>query len=65
MNKMAVNRVFEEMGMQTAFNAAISLDTIAHTAEAMREFNRIAREQGLRAALEANEGPFRESPRPF
>ena len=65
MNKMAVNRVFEEMGMQTAFNAAISLDTIAHTAEAMQEFNRISREQGLKAALEANEGPFRQTPRPF
>ncbi|HUV44309.1 MAG TPA: crotonase/enoyl-CoA hydratase family protein [Dehalococcoidales bacterium] len=65
MNKLAVNRVFEEMGMRNAFNAANAFDTIAHTAEAMQEFNRIAREQGLRAALEANEGPFRQSPRPF
>jgi enoyl-CoA hydratase len=65
MNKLAVNRVFEEMGMRNAFNAANAFDTIAHTAEAMQEFNRIAREQGLRAALEANESPFRQSPRPF
>ena len=65
MNKLAVNRVFEEMGMRTVFDAAISLDTIAHTAEAMQEFNRISREQGLKSALEANEGPFRQSPRPF
>jgi len=65
MNKLAVNRVFEEMGMRNAFNAANAYDTIAHTAEAMQEFNRIAREQGLRSALEANEGPFGQSPRPF
>ena len=65
MNKLAVNRVFEEMGMRNAFNAANAFDTIAHTAEAMQDFNRIAQEQGLRAALEANEGPFRQSPRPF
>ena len=65
MNKLAVNRVFEEMGMRNSFNAANALDTIAHTAPAMQEFNKIAREQGLRAALEANEGPFRQSPRPF
>jgi enoyl-CoA hydratase len=65
MNKLAVNRVFEEMGMRNAFNASNAYDTIAHTAEAMQEFNRIAREQGLKTALEANEGPFRQSPRPF
>ena len=65
MNKLAVNRVFEEMGMRNVFNAAISLDTIAHTNEAGREFSRIKNEQGLKAALEANEGPFRQSPRPF
>jgi enoyl-CoA hydratase len=65
MNKLAVNRVFEEMGMRNAFNAAISLDTIAHTSEAGREFGRIAREQGFKAALAANEAPFREFPRPF
>lgn len=65
MNKLAVNRAFEEMGLRNTFNAANTLDTVAHTAEAMQEFNRVAREQGLRAALAANEGPFRESPRPF
>lgn len=65
MNKLAVNRVFEEMGLRNTFNAANTYDTIAHTAEAMQEFNRIAREQGLKTALAANEGPFRQSPRPF
>ncbi len=65
MNKMAVNRVFEEMGRRTAFDAAMDLDTIAHTAEAMQEFNRLSREEGLKSALEANEAPFRQSPRPF
>ena len=65
MNKLAVNRVFEEMGMRNAFNAANSFDTIAHTSKATQEFNQIVREQGLKSALVANEGPFRQSPRPF
>lgn len=65
MNKLAVNRVFEEMGMCNAFSAATALDTIAHTSEAMKQFVRIALEKGLGAALEDNEGPFRASPRPF
>ncbi len=64
-NKMAVNRVFDEMGMRTAFDAAMDLDTIAHTAEAVQEFSRLSREEGLKSALEANEAPFRQSPRPF
>ena len=65
MNKLTINRVFEEMGMRNAFNAANTLDTVAHTAKAMQDFLKISREEGLKAALEANEGPFRASPRPF
>jgi enoyl-CoA hydratase len=65
MNKMAVNRVFETMGMRSAFDSAIEMDTIAHTATAMQDFNRISREEGLKSALENNEGPFRDTPRPW
>jgi enoyl-CoA hydratase len=65
MNKLAVNRVFEEMGLRNAFSGANALDTIAHTSDAMHQFVRIALEKGLGAALEDNEGPFRASPRPF
>ena len=65
MNKLAINRVFEEMGMRNVFNAANTLDTVAHTAKAMQDFLRTSREEGLKAALEENEGPFRASPRPF
>ena len=65
MNKFAINQVFEEMGLKNAFNTANSFDTIAHTAKAMQDFLKTSREQGLKAALAENEGPFRESPRPF
>ncbi len=65
MNKFAINQVFEEMGLKNAFNTANSLDTIAHTAKAMQDFQKTSREQGLKAALAENEGPFRKSPRPF
>jgi len=65
MNKLAINRVFEEMGLRNAFDAANALDTISHTAKAMQDFLKTSREQGLRTALSENEGPFRESPRPF
>jgi len=65
MNKFTINRVFEEMGLKNAFNAANSLDTIAHTAKAMQDFLKTSREQGLKAALAENEGPFQASPRSF
>lgn len=65
MNKLAINKVFEEMGMRNVFNAAITLDTIAHTSQAMRDFLRISGEEGLKAALEVSDGPFKASPRPF
>ena len=65
MNKFAINQVFEEMGLKNAFNTANSFDTIAHTAKAMQDFLKTSREQGLKAALAENEGPFRKSPRPF
>lgn len=65
MNKFAVNQVYEEMGLRGAFTAANAFDTISHTAKAMQDFMKTSREQGLKAALAENEGPFRESPRPF
>ena len=38
---------------------ALEHDAIAHLAPEALEFNRIAQEQGLKAALEWRDGPFR------
>lgn len=65
MNKAAINRVFEEMGMRNAFNANISLDAISHLTKPVQDFRKMAEEKGLKAALAENEAPFKASPRPF
>jgi len=65
MNKAAINRVFEEMGVRNAFNASVLLDTIVHTTKPVQDFLRMAKEKGLKAALAENEAPFKTLPRPF
>ena len=65
MNKFAVNRAYEAMGLNQARDVANSLDTIAHTAEVLNTFAKTARKDGLKVALEENEAPFHVAPRPF
>jgi len=65
MNKAAINRVYEEMGMKNAFSASILLDTIAHTTGAVQDFLQAAKEKGLKNALAENEAPFKAAPKPF
>jgi hypothetical protein len=65
MNKLAVNQVYENMGLSSVFDAANRLDTISHTSKACQDFYKTSREQGFKAALRENEEPFRDSPRPF
>ncbi len=64
-NKMAINRVIEEMGLRNALNTGMQLDVIAHQTRAIQGFRQLAEEKGLKAALEASEAPFKATPRPF
>lgn len=64
-NKLAVNRVYESMGLRQATDAANSLDVMAHQAEIMHQFLKTSRADGLKAALAENDAPFRDTPRPF
>ncbi|MDD5127719.1 MAG: enoyl-CoA hydratase-related protein [Dehalococcoidales bacterium] len=65
LNKAAINAVAEEMGLRNALNIGIQLDTISHTTKAVQDFRRTAEEKGLKAALAANEAPFKNAPKPF
>ena len=59
-NKQIVNKGVELMGRSLLQQIAAEHDAIAHLAPEALEFNRIAQEQGLKAALEWRDGPFRE-----
>jgi len=65
LNKAAINRVYEEMGLRNVFNSLMELDVISHNTKAVQDFRKMSEEQGLKAALAANEGPFQKLPRPF
>ncbi len=64
-NKFAINRVIEEMGMKRVLDAVMALDVISHRSKPVQEFRRAAEEKGLKNALADNEAPFRATPRPF
>lgn len=59
-NKQIVNKGVELMGRSLLQQIAAEHDAIAHLAPEALEFNRLAQEQGLKAALEWRDGPFRE-----
>ena len=59
-NKGIVNRALELMGRGLLQQLAAETDAIAHRAPVAHEFNCIADERGLKAALEWRDGPFRE-----
>ena len=58
-NKYVVNKGLELMGRSLLQQIALEHDAMAHLAPEALEFNRIAQEQGLKAALEWRDGPFR------
>jgi enoyl-CoA hydratase len=60
MHKHNVNRWFEIMGLRTAASEGAEFDSIYHALPAAQEFGQIARERGLKAALEWRDRPFRE-----
>lgn len=57
-NKRICNLALELMGARTVQRMAAEMDGRAHQAEAVREWGRISREQGLKAALEARDSKF-------
>lgn len=59
-NKAIVNKGLELMGRTLLQQIALEHDAIAHLAPEALAFNRLAQEQGLRAALEWRDGPFRD-----
>ncbi len=59
-NKSIVNKAMDLMGRSTLQHIAAETDAIAHQAPIVKEFSRIAREEGLKAALDWRDGPFRD-----
>ena len=60
-HKHVVNRCFEVMGIRTGVAEGAEFDAIYHETPAAAAFSKIAREQGLKAAFEWRDKPFRES----
>lgn len=59
--KVAINRTFEIMGLREALWYNLEMDTLIETAETPErvEFDRLRREQGLKAALACRDARFR------
>ncbi|MGO9058856.1 MAG: enoyl-CoA hydratase-related protein [Candidatus Binataceae bacterium] len=58
LHKAAVNRYLEITGIRAAEQSAADLDVIAHETDTVRNWMRMIKEKGLKAALEARDGPF-------
>ena len=63
MTKRAINRTYEIMGMRQALLQALETDILIETSGGPErtEFNRIRREQGLKAALAWRDARFRRT----
>ena len=59
-NKRSVNRQYEIMGIRTGLMSGTDVEAMSKHRPAAGEFGRISREQGLKAALEWRDGPFRD-----
>ena len=57
-NKSICNKAIELMGRTLLQQLALEMDAVGHKAPAVQEFNQIAREQGLKAALSWRDGKF-------
>jgi enoyl-CoA hydratase len=71
MTKRQINRVYEIMGIRTSLAVGGDIQELSRVRPGGGEFGRIAREKGLKAALEWRDGPFGDygsapagSPRP-
>ena len=59
-NKSIVNKALDLMGRNMMQVIAAETDAVSHQAPIVKEFNEISSEQGLKAALEWRDRPFRE-----
>jgi enoyl-CoA hydratase len=61
-NKLSMNQTYEIMGFRTSLNTAAQWHALSgQLRPGAGEFGRISREQGLRAALDWRDRPFREA----
>jgi enoyl-CoA hydratase len=58
--KRAANRAYEIMGIRTALAAGADLQALSTYRPSAGEFGKMARERGLKAALDWRDGPFRD-----
>ena len=58
--KRAVNRQYETMGIRTALHSGTEIQALSAQRAAAKEWGRRVREDGLKAALEWRDGPFRD-----
>ena len=59
-SKRAVNRQYEAMGMRQALASGTEIQALSAQRKAAGEWGRHVREDGLKAALEWRDGPFRD-----
>ena len=59
-NKSIVNKALDLMGRNMMQVIAAETDAVSHQSPIVKEFNQISSEQGLKAALEWRDRPFRE-----
>ena len=59
-NKRAVNRQYEIMDIRTGLMSGTDVEAMSKHRSAAGEFGRISRAQGLKAALEWHDAPFRD-----
>ncbi len=60
MTKRQVNRTYEIMGIRTALAAGADIQALSAVRPGGGEFGKIAREKGLKAALNWRDGPFND-----
>ncbi|MBI3953434.1 MAG: enoyl-CoA hydratase/isomerase family protein [Chloroflexi bacterium] len=59
-NKFAVNRAFEIMGIRQATQAAIEFDAIVHFEDSCREFQEMLQREGVTRTLTRRDAPFND-----
>ena len=59
-NKSIVNKALDLMGRNMMQVIAAETDAVSHQSPIVKEFNEISSEQGLKAALEWRDRPFRD-----
>ena len=59
-NKSIVNKALDLMGRNMMQVIAAETDAVSHQSPIVKEFNEISSQQGLKAALEWRDSPFRE-----